>query len=144
MNDHQVFGALAVLLVIVMALVIAMRAHRRVDALERHYAELSGAIEELRSALASAGESLAELLGREAARDRRIEGLAEQQETLRLREDSPARSDEAIRLARGGASAEAIVQACGLNRGEAELVVSLHGRQAPEAAEGSGLGGEQS
>lgn len=143
MSDHQVYAALAVLLVIIIVLMIAMRAHRRLDTFEQRNAALATALEELRADLASVAQNMVELAGREAARDRRIQALGEQQETLRLHEDTPARSDEAIRLARGGASVEEIVQTCGLNRGEAELVVALHGRPAHQQAHRTGPANDQ-
>lgn len=131
MNDHQVYAAVAILVVLAMALWLSLRALRRADRLERRQAlleaELAAAREALARAEAAAGETSAASERRHAEVDARLAGIEEQQEQLRLLGEGGGGYGQAIRLARQGATAEDLARDCGLNRGEAELLVSLHG-----------------
>jgi hypothetical protein len=136
MNDHQVYAAVAILVVLAMALWLSLRALRRAEQLERQQAlfetELSAAREALARAEAAAGEAAAEGERRHAAIEARLAAIEEQQEQLRMLGEGAGGYGQAIRLAQQGASAEDLARDCGLNRGEAELLVSLHGRSGPE------------
>lgn len=132
MNDHQVYAAVAILVVLAMALWLSLRALRRADRLERRQAlleaELAAAREELARAEAAVGEAAVASERRHAEVDARLAGIEEQQEQLRLLGEGGGGYGQAIRLARQGASVEDLARDCGLNRGEAELLISLHGR----------------
>lgn len=132
MNDHQVYAAVAVLIVLAMALWLALRGLRRADEVAQRHglleAELAAARDALTRAEAAAEEAAAEAARRNAAIEARITGILEQLEQLRLLDESGSSYSHAIRLAKAGASAEELARDCGLNRGEAELLVSLHGR----------------
>lgn len=136
MNDHQVYAAVAVLVVLAMALWLALRALRRAEQLEQRQAQLEAGLAEAREALeraeTAAREAAAENERREAEIDGRLAGIEEQQEQLRLLDEGSSGYGQAIRLAQQGASAEDLARDCGLNRGEAELLVSLHGKTGRE------------
>ncbi len=136
MNDHQVYAAVAVLVVLAMALWLALRALRRAEQLEQRQAQLEAGLAEAREALeraeTAAREAAAENERREAEIDARLAGIEEQQEQLRLLDQGSGGYGQAIRLAQQGASAEDLARDCGLNRGEAELLVSLHGKTGRE------------
>lgn len=131
MNDHQIYAAVAVLLVLAMALWLSLRALRRAEQLERQLAlletELAATREGLERSDAAASEAVAEAERRQADIDGRLAGIEEQQEQIRLLHEGSGSYGQAIRLAQQGASVEELATDCGLNRGEAELLVSLHG-----------------
>jgi hypothetical protein len=58
--------------------------------------------------------------------DDKLRRLTERQDAMALREPDQAVYHQAIRLAHRGASVEELVSACGLPRGEAELIHVLH------------------
>lgn len=132
MNDHQVLAAIAIIVVLALALWLSLRGMRKADELERRYALLEAELAALRAATdqaAAASNELAAEAGRQhAALATELAKIAEQQEQLRLMDEGSGGYSHAIRLAQGGASAEELARDCGLNRGEAELLVSLHGR----------------
>lgn len=86
-------------------------------------------------------DQLAEIGTRLASTDQRVAQLAERLEQPQTRTTSapagPQGYQIAIRLARGGASAEELVSGCGLTRSEAELVRRLHGPPRPELRQAS-------
>ena len=136
MNDHQVYAAVAVLVVLAMALWLSLRALRRAERLEKQQAlleaELTAAREALERAEAAVREAATENEQRHVQLEGRLAGIEEQQEQLRLLDEGSSGYGRAIRMARQGASAEELARDCGLNRGEAELLVSLHGGAARE------------
>jgi hypothetical protein len=131
MNDHQIYAAVVVLLVLAMALWLSLRALRRAEEGERRLALLETGLAAAREALeqsdAAAREAAAEAEGRQAEIDGRLAAVEERQEQLRLLHEVSGSYGPAIRLAQQGASAHELARDCGLNRGEAELLVSLHG-----------------
>ena len=86
-------------------------------------------------------EQLTDIGSRLASTDQRVAQLAEQLAQPQPRTASapagPQGYQIAIRLARGGASAEELVSGCGLTRSEAELVRRLHGPPRPELRQAS-------
>ncbi|RMD79817.1 MAG: DUF2802 domain-containing protein, partial [Gammaproteobacteria bacterium] len=114
------------------------RARRR--ALERER-EGERALEGLRGelrALCSAQAGLARHLESLEARCRQ---LGERLDRMDLREAGEAAYGHALRLARRGAPAEELVAQCGLSRGEAELLLRLHGGEAGGGEMGGGEAG---
>lgn len=132
MNDHQVLAAIAIIVVLAMALWLSFRGMRKAEDLERRHTLLEAELAALRAATdqaaAANNELLAEAGRQHAALATEMAKIAEQQEQLRLMDEGSGGYSHAIRLAQGGASAEELARDCGLNRGEAELLVSLHGR----------------
>lgn len=131
MTDHQVYAAVAILLVLALALWLSLRALRGGEQLRarltRLEAELAAAREALAGAEGAARDAAGELGRRQAETEARLASVEEQQEQLRLMEAGDGDYGRAIRMARQGASAEDLARDFGLNRGEAELIVSLHG-----------------
>ncbi len=86
-------------------------------------------------------ERLADIGSRLDSTDQRVAQLAEHLAQPPPRTASAAAGPQgyqiAIRLARGGASAEELVSGCGLTRAEAELVRRLHGPPRPELRQAS-------
>jgi len=132
MTDHQVYAAIAVVVVLALALWLSLRALRRAENLATRQLELETELAAARAALAqaevAAGEAAEQLQQRLAETETRIAAVEERQEQLRLMEEGDGDYGRAIRMARQGASAEELAQDFGLNRGEAELLVSLHGK----------------
>ena len=132
MTDHQVYAAVAVVVVLALALWLSLRALRRAENLAKRQLELETELAAARAALAqaevAAGEAAEQLQQRLAETETRIAAVEERQEQLRLMEEGDGDYGRAIRMARQGASAEELAQDFGLNRGEAELLVSLHGK----------------
>ncbi len=58
--------------------------------------------------------------------ERQLSHLAERQDQLDLSDPAHQSYQQAIRMARRGASMEDLMDVCGLTRGEAELVAMLH------------------
>ena len=136
MNDHQVYAAVAVLIVLAMTLWLALRGLRRADEVAKRHglleAEFAAARDAIARAETAAAEAAAEATRRNADIDGRITGILEQLEQLKLLDEGGSSYNHAIRLAKAGASAAELARDCGLNRGEAELLVSLHGRANPD------------
>lgn len=136
MNDHQVAAAVTVMLVLALALWLALRALRRAaeargrhEVLDARLAECAQQLQRLDTALAA---SAAENARRHADIEQRLEKLVESQEQLRMLDEDGGSYSHAIQLARRGASAEELVRDCGVNRGEAEILISLHARAGQE------------
>lgn len=131
MNDHQIYAAVAVLLVLAVALWLSLQALRRAEQGERRLAlletGLTAALDALERSDAAAREAAAEAERRQAEIAGRLATVEERLEQLRLLHEVSGSYGPAIRLAQQGASAQELARDCGLNRGEAELLVSLHG-----------------
>lgn len=119
----------AALLLAALLVPLHLAARRRVDALA---AELRAELETLRADGRAGAAAVAEVATR-------IERLASVLDTDQRHRTAPAARTEAgyelaIRLARSGAGAEELINACGMSRKEAEVVARLHGRPAAPAA----------
>jgi hypothetical protein len=84
---------------------------------------LLGALERDLQAICQGARGMGDAVGRLEDKLRR---LTERQDQLSLREPAQQAYHQAIRLAHRGASVEELVEACGLPRGEAELLRILH------------------
>ncbi len=86
-------------------------------------------------------EQLAQICARFDSTDQQVRQLGEQLEHSAARSASVARATPgyqiAIRLARGGASADELAGGCGLTRAEADLVRRLHGPSQGELRQAS-------
>lgn len=132
MNDHQVAAAVAVIFVLALALWLALRALRLAEEMRIRHDALESKLAESAEQAARMNEVLAEAVAANARRhadvEQRLEKLVEHQEQLRLLDEDGGSYSHAISLARRGASVDELVRDCGLNRGEAEILVSLHAR----------------
>lgn len=111
------------LLTAVGLVLVWLRGRRRLrrveDALQAALDALHGDVRALCTTSSRAGDQLLDL-------ERRTRRLMEQQEQLEMKSPVTGSYRHAIALARRGADTEALVQTCGLSRGEAELVELLH------------------
>jgi len=98
----------------------AGRQARRAEALAREVEALRGELRTLCAAQAGLVRHLEALEGR-------CRQLGERLDRMDLREAGEAAYGHALRLARRGAPVEELVAQCGLSRGEAELLLRLHG-----------------
>ncbi|HHH35910.1 MAG TPA: DUF2802 domain-containing protein [Gammaproteobacteria bacterium] len=124
--------ALAVLTVVNLAL---YRRLRRLDACwraecSRQSERLQGLSEEI-GALCSGASGMGEHLSRVEQQVRR---LNERQDQLELRDPVNREYHQAVKMIRNGAGLEELMEACGLVRAEAELLMRLHapGRASPQ------------
>ena len=127
MNDHQVMAAVALLVVFAVAIRLALGAARKIEALQERVAKLEAELQEAREHTAQLAQGVSQAAGACVVMQQRIDSLSERQEQLRHLDEESGSYRHAIRLAREGGSVEQLVQDCGLNRGEAELVIALHG-----------------
>ena len=74
-------------------------------------------------------ERLDEIARRLEAVEHRMEDAARQPAAVPAASSGPGRYGEALRLADGGAEPGDLVSRCGLSRGEADLLVRLHGNR---------------
>lgn len=136
MNEHQVLAAVAIVVVLALAMWLSLRGMRRAEELAGRQDLLAAELAATRDALAQSEATFRDFVESSAQRNADIEDrlarILEQQEQLRLLEEGSGSYTHAIRLAQHGASADELARDCGLNRGEAELLVSLHGRPGKE------------
>lgn len=112
--------ALATALIATLVSVRALRAQRRAEAsLLAHLAALDRDLGALCSSATHAGDRLVSV-------ERRARDLLARQERTDTASPAARHYRHAAALLRRGATAEELVQACGMARGEAELVAYLH------------------
>jgi cell shape-determining protein MreC len=127
MNMSIIFTLIAL---IVLALVMALmslgqrlsRAEKKVQDLTTDLLTINGAISALCEEEIDAGRRREDI-------EHRLQGIRTRQDELELREKGDSSYTQAIKLIHRGASIDDIMSACGLNRGEAELIFSLHGNK---------------
>ncbi|HHO69834.1 MAG TPA: DUF2802 domain-containing protein [Gammaproteobacteria bacterium] len=103
------------------------RLAERLLATEQQIRHLGNEFGALCKASAGAGDHVLRL-------EQQVKRLTERQNMLELRASADRPYSEASRLAHDGAGIHELVTNCGLTRGEAELMVMLHGRSDPDAA----------
>lgn len=81
-------------------------------------------LEETVAALSASFAGFSSNLGRVEQQLRR---LAERQDQLEMRDPDRHSHQHAIKLARGGAKLEELIEVCGIVHDEAELLIRLHG-----------------
>ncbi|OOG26214.1 hypothetical protein B1C78_05265 [Thioalkalivibrio denitrificans] len=128
MNEPLMLAAAG--LVVLLALgggVAAWWAVAHVRRLQRRIMIQETALLSLRGALSAVCSGEMATDKRQAEVERRLRQLAEQQETLLMRDPEQGPYQHAMRMAVQGASREDLMKACGLTRGEADLLLALHG-----------------
>lgn len=114
------------LLVATAALVGALWCRSRLLQLQARLARQEDHLLALRGGLSAIAEEGLHEGRRGQALEQRVRQLSEYQEQLMMRDPEEAPFHHALRLASRGATAEELVQDCGITRGEAELVLALH------------------
>jgi len=100
----------------------------------RHDLKLKSQCEALRSRLTETEDRLTQLQNRlnDDGRERQLESqvalLTQQHEQLMLRDSEAGPYFRAVRFAENGAGIDALIEQTGVTRAEAELIVSLHGK----------------
>lgn len=106
----------------------------------RHDLRLKAQCEDLKSRLADTEDRLGLLQkslnddSRERELASQVALLTQQHEQLMLRDAETGPYFRAVRFAENGAGIEALIEQTGVTRAEAELIVSLHGRDRAAAA----------
>lgn len=126
MNMATILG-LAAALIVAGAFGLALWAALEVRRLQRRQMIQETALLSLKGALAAVCSDEVAADQRQAELERRLRQLADQQEQLLLRDPEQGPYQHALRLAQQGARREEIMSACGLSRGEADLLLALHG-----------------
>lgn len=120
-----------VLLGLAVWLIRLLAGHRsRMESMGRVLDAQQYEIDTLRQRVRDLGDEVSAVGERERELAERVEQLTLHQEQVLIRGGDSAPYVQAIRSARGGASAESLISAYGLSHGEAELVVALHGPRA--------------
>lgn len=125
----------AALVVAAVAMLNAYRALSEVARLKRSLALQETAILSLRGALSAV---FAEEFGqgqRQEQIEKRLRDLANRQESLLMRDPETRPYAQAVRMVQKGAGIDAVMENCGLTRGEAELIAALHGKEAGSRTE---------
>jgi len=110
----------------------------------RHDLRLKAQCEDLRSRLMDTEDRLSLLQKslKDDSRARELEAqvalLTQQHEQLMLRDSEAGPYFRAVRFAENGAGIEALIEQTGVTRAEAELIVSLHGKDRAAAAGAEG------
>jgi hypothetical protein len=121
--------SVAVGLVVAGAFGLALWAALEVWRLKRRQMIQETVLLSLKGALSAVCSDESAVDQRQAELERRLRQLAEQQEQMLSRDPDQGPYRHAVRLAAQGASREEIMKACGVSRGEADLLRSLHGPQ---------------
>jgi hypothetical protein len=117
---------------VAVALGVALVSMARVRRLTRRVMIQETALLSLRGALSAVCSSEMATDQRQAEVERRLRQVAEKQELLLLRDPEQGPYQHAMRLATQGASREELMKTCALTRGEADLLLALHGKQKDE------------
>jgi hypothetical protein len=133
MNETMMVGVAVLLaLIAVAAAGAAWWAVSRVRRLQRRVMIQETALLSLRGALSAVCSGEMANDQRQAEVERRLRQLAEQQELLLMRDPEQGPYQHAMRMAVQGAAREELMKSCGLTRGEADLLLALHGKQKEE------------
>ena len=115
---------------IVLALVMALMSFaQRLSRAERQVQDLSADLLTLNGAISALCEEEIDAGRRRDEIEHRLQNIRTRQDELELREKGDRSYSQAIKLIHRGASIDDIMSACSLNRGEAELIFSLHGNR---------------
>lgn len=128
--------ALAAIAVLVLLWILVAQGWRRSAELAGRIAAQEDELLALRGRLDALSEMDANARQRQAELERHLALLAEQQDQLMIRDADTGPYLQAIRAARSGTAANELVRTYGLSEGEANLVVTLHGRGSAGRAEG--------
>ncbi|MCC5863400.1 MAG: DUF2802 domain-containing protein [Gammaproteobacteria bacterium] len=106
------------------------RVQRQVITLCERIDQLQGEVHALQRVLRDVHDDGHQTRRLEAELEERVALLSRQQEQLMLRDADTGPYFQAIRQARQGATLDELLERTGISRGEAELILSLHGAAA--------------
>lgn len=121
---------LTLIALIVLALVSAlMMLGQRLTGMKKQVRDLQADVLTMKGAISALCEEEIDADRKRTKIEQRLNGIRTRRDELELRDQGDKSYAQAIKLIHRGANAEDIIAACGLNRGEAELIASLHGGQ---------------
>jgi hypothetical protein len=121
---------LTLIALIVLALVSAlMMLGQRLSVLKLQVRDLQADVLTMKGAVSALCQEEIDADRKHAEIEQRLRGIRTRQDELELRDQGDKSYAQAIKLIHRGANVEDIIAACGLNRGEAELIASLHSVQ---------------
>lgn len=94
---------------------------------QRQRAEEAATAKALRADLGALSAIIAGLGSRLVRIEQHLHGVSERQDQLELRPGGERSYSHAIRMVHKGADVDELVASCGMNRGEAELLLRVHG-----------------
>jgi hypothetical protein len=121
---------LTLIALIVLALVSAlMMLGQRLTVLGKQVRDLQADVLTMKGAVSALCEEEIVADRKRGEIEQRLHGIRTRQDELELRDQGDKSYSQAIKLIHRGANVDDIIAACGLNRGEAELIANLHGGQ---------------
>jgi hypothetical protein len=115
---------------IVLALISAlMMLGQRLGVLKQQVRDLQADVLTMKGAVSALCQEEIDADRKRGEIEQRLRGIRTRQDELELRDQGDKSYAQAIKLIHRGAKVDDIIAACGLNRGEAELIASLHGAQ---------------
>jgi len=121
---------LTLITLIVLALVSAlMMLGQRLTTTRKQVRDLQADVLTMKGAISVLCEEEIDTGRKQGEIEQRLNGIRTRQDELELRGQGDKAYTQAIKLIHRGANVDDIIAACGLNRGEAELIASLHGGQ---------------
>lgn len=115
-------------LLVAALLFVVLRLTNRVVRAERELGRYQADILAIKGAISALCEEGVDENRRRESIEQRLKGIRDRQDELELREQGGRSYTQAIKLIKRGATVDDLINACGLNRGEAELIVDIHGR----------------
>lgn len=116
-------------LLIMVVLIVVLRLTNRLVRLERELDRTRTDMLAMNGAISALCEGGIDENRRREEIEHRLKSIRNRQDELELREQGGRSYSQAIKLIRRGATVDDLMAACGLNRGEAELIVNIHGSQ---------------
>lgn len=126
-TDHIAAFATAALAVSALVIFLILR---RIYVLQRRYKTLLATVDRLQKESSDHANQLDALKTRVAELGEQLKHTRERQDQLEQRETLLRTYDPAIQLAHKGADVDELISACGLSKGEAELIMMLHRKSA--------------
>lgn len=123
--DLTIYALLGAVDVLLLALLLAQGVRSR--GLRRRHDELQREIEYLQQDIHALCAGAQGVGGHLSRLDRQLKRLSERQDQLEMGDLLHREYDHAVKLVRGGADIEEVMDQCNLVRAEAELLVLLHG-----------------
>ncbi len=120
--EYAVAGVAVVVIGLVIVAVLAM--HRRQL---KQTATRAAELQVLRADLGAMCASIAGFGERLVRVEQQLRGVIDRQDQLELRPGGERSYTHAIRMVQKGAEVDELVTSCGINRGEAELLLRVHG-----------------
>ncbi len=123
--DIQIIAAVLAGIIIILAILVSKlwgdikKLNKKLLAVESSFKQLSDSFHGFSAGAVGQSEHMAKV-------EKDIDQLRSRIETVAMNEQQSVGHTQAIRMAKRGASAEEIAEACGLTKVEADLIIRLH------------------